>query len=149
MSNEYIKSTMVSKCLRAVGLAWISLLLPVLVGCSPPTSTIKGKVTFEDEPITTGTIAFVSQNGKVTTGNIEFGDYKVSGVEIGPGARVAVMSHEPSPMMQPPTGPIQQAPDQQTLKYVPIPGRYADHEESGLTYDVVEGEQTRDFQLQP
>lgn len=125
-----------------------SVVFSMTLGCNPPTSTINGKVTFKDEPITTGTIAFVSQNGKVISGNIEFGKYEVSGVEIGPGATVVIMSHEPSPMMQPPTGPLFEEPEKDPLKYVPIPAKYGNHELSGLKVDVVQGKQTHDFTLQ-
>lgn len=119
------------------------------IGCGPTPATITGKVTFEGKPITTGTIAFLAQNGKVVSGNIWQGEYQVEGVEIGPGARVSVISHHPSPMMRPPTGPIEDVPQQKTLEFVPIPDRYASAAESGLSCEVVEGVQTHNFSLKP
>jgi hypothetical protein len=123
------------------------VLLTAAAGCGQKAATISGKVTFQEVPITTGTIAFISQNGKVFSGNIEEGKYTVTGVEVGPDATVTVMSHVPSPMMQPPTGPIAGVPNRKPLKYVPIPDRYGDPKRSGLSCQVMEGAQTCDFAL--
>lgn len=123
------------------------MLLMGAAGCGQRVATISGKVTFQDVPITTGTIAFISQNGKVVSGNIEEGNYTVTGVEVGSDATVTVMSHVPSPMMQPPTGPKAGVPIRAPLKYVPIPDRYGDPKRSGLTCQVIEGTQTCDFAL--
>ena len=123
------------------------MLLSAAAGCGQRAATISGKVTFQDVPITTGTIAFISQNGTVVSGTIEGGIYTVTGVEIGPDATVTVMSHVPSPMMQPPTGPEAGVPVRAPLKYVPIPDRYSDPKRSGLTCQVIEGRQTRNFAL--
>ena len=143
-----------SKCGRScnsfASISGLAIVVTVLcLGCGPTPSAISGKVTYEGKPITTGTIVFVSQNGKVVSGNIWQGEYQVEGVEIGPGANVSVISHVPSPMMRPPTGPIEDIPQRESLEFVPIPDRYASASKSGLVCEVVEGEQTHDFSLQP
>lgn len=118
-------------------------------GCGQQSGTISGNVSFQDKPISIGTIAFISQDGIVASGTIENGIYTVEGVEVGPNATVTVTSHVPSPMMHPPTGPVAGAPTHQPLTYVPIPDRYSDPKQSGLVHEVIAGPQTRDFDLQP
>ncbi|WP_146452765.1 hypothetical protein [Bythopirellula polymerisocia] len=125
------------------------LLLGIVMGCGPKSASVSGKVTLQDVPITTGTIAFISTKGIVSTGNIENGNYYVTGLEIGFEATVTVTSHAPSPMMQPPRGPVDGAPIQPPMKYIPIPDRYGDSNLSGLTCQVIEIEQTKDFDLKP
>jgi len=91
----------------------------------------------------------MSQNGKVASGNIEEGNYSITGLEVGPGARITVTSHPPSPMMVPPTGTDAGTPVYDPKHFVRIPDKYKDVTRSGLTYDVVEGTQTKNFDLQP
>ena len=145
MTDCFVSRKRITSWLCLVVLASVQL----CIGCGPTPATITGKVTFEGKPITTGSIAFLTQNGKVVSGNIWQGEYQVVGVEIGPKARVSVISHHPSPMMRPPTGPIEDVPQRESLEFVPIPDRYASAAESGLFCDVVEGEQTHDFSLKP
>lgn len=140
------KTTMRNFCSRTIA---TTMLLLATTGCGDKKGTISGKVTFEEMPIPVGTIAFISQNGKVASGTIEQGRYSVTEAEVGPLATVTVMSHPPSPMVHPPTGPADGAPVYPPGQYVPIPDRYADTKRSGLTCDVVEGTQTHDFVLQP
>ncbi|QEG36379.1 hypothetical protein [Bythopirellula goksoeyrii] len=125
------------------------LLLSMVTGCGPKSARISGKVTLQDVPITTGTIAFISKNGKVTSGNIENGNFVVVGAQVDPNTSVTVTSHTPSPMMQPPQGPMKSVSDEPQLKYVPIPDRYGNSDSSDLKCEVVEGEQKIDFDLQP
>lgn len=120
-----------------------------LAGCGSEGASISGVVTYESIPIATGTIAFAGESGKVATGNIEDGHYYVTDVEVGPGSIVTISSHVPSPMMQPPTGPTDGFVESKPLEYVKIPLRYSDRNRSGLTYDVVEGEQVFNIDLKP
>jgi len=124
--------------------------LTLLSGCGEnELATVSGKVAFQEEPISVGTITFVCQNGKVVSGNIEDGKYTVGGLEVGSNANIAITTHEPSPMMRPPTGPEEGVPELPPLKYVEIPERYGDPKQSGLTYQIAEGTQTHDLVLQP
>ena len=118
------------------------------LGCGSDTGTITGKVTFQEEPITIGTIAFIGPSGTVASANIQDGDYTVADVERG-AATVTVTSHEPSPMMHPPTGPDPNAPPPPPLKYIPIPERYSNLKRSGVSYTVGPGKQTYDIVLEP
>lgn len=120
----------------------------VTVGCGSNTGTITGNVTFQGEPITIGTIAFIGLSGTVASATIQDGSYTLSDAETGL-ATVTVTSHEPSPMMHPPTGPDPNAPPPPPLKYVPIPDRYSNPKRCGVTYTVRPGKQTYDVVLEP
>jgi hypothetical protein len=126
----------------------LALLAVTAVGCGSSAGTVTGKVTFQGEPITIGTIAFIGPTGKVVSATIRDGAYTASDVETGL-ATVTVTSHEPSPMMHPPTGPDPSAPPPPPLKYVPIPDRYSNAKRSGVTYTVRPGKQTYDVALKP
>ena len=118
------------------------------IGCGPSTATVAGKVTFQGDLITIGTIAFIGPSGKVASATIQDGAYAVADVETGL-ATVTVTSHEPSPMMHPPTGPDPNAPPPPPLKYVPIPERFSNLKRSRVTYTVRPGKQTYDVVLKP
>lgn len=118
-------------------------------GCGQKDAAISGKVTFQGAPIPVGTIAFIGQDGKVVSGTIDKGTYSVTGVGVGSNVTVTVMSHPPSPMMHPPTGPADGGPVYPPGQYVPIPERFGDPKNSGLTCDVKAGTQTHDFALKP
>jgi hypothetical protein len=126
----------------------MALLAVTAVGCGSSAGTVTGKVTFQGEPITIGTIAFIGPTGKVVSATIQDGAYTASDVETGL-ATITVTSHEPSPMMHPPTGPKPGEPAPPPLKYVPIPERYSNAKRSGVTYTVRPGKQTYDVALKP
>jgi hypothetical protein len=66
-------------CLFAV----FCLSLPFLSGCGKGRATVKGKVTFNSQPLTVGTVGFVC-DGQTTTGQIKpDGTYIVKDVPVG------------------------------------------------------------------
>ena len=79
------------------------------------------------------------------------GKYTVKGIEPGL-AKVTVITLPPSKGGLPPRGgkPVE-APatfsSSPSGKYVPIPQRYGNVEQSGLTYEIKAGSQTKDFDL--
>jgi hypothetical protein len=56
-----------------------------LVGCSRPTGTISGKVTYKGEPVKIGNISFVSTEGQTTVSAIlaEDGTYTIPTISVG------------------------------------------------------------------
>lgn len=129
-------------------------------GCGGPTAPketqhveVSGKVLFKGNPLPGGSVIFVAEKGGFSsTGRIEpDGSYKVN-APIG-NVKVAVETEHlktqqaPSSAeieMRKATGAQQQAPG----KYVPIPPKYADAANSGLTYVVGEGPQTYDIKME-
>lgn len=119
-------------------------MLLFIAGCGgKPTGTVSGKVTFRSEPVAMGTIAFLATDGTVCSAMIRDGRYAVSKVPVGP-VTLTVSAHAPPPTVS----PDGRGPDRMP-KSIPIPERYADHKNSGLTFDVVSGSQVYDVDLQP
>lgn len=130
--------------------------LVALLGCGgPPSGTVKGRVTYKGEPVVLGTIAFHAADGRVASGSISGGEYRVEKIPVGP-ATLTVQAHPPAaPLLPPPgeNGPsgsaTQFAAAVARRTFVALPARYADKNASGLTYAVRNGGQTHDLTLAP
>jgi hypothetical protein len=154
-------------------------LLSVVMGCSKPTGSITGKVTFKDAPVKGGSITFSSteglpqasgvilEDGTYSIPSITAGSYKVlinteqynpnkggSGFDKGrkqqPGNPKA-NEKEDIPGKTIPGGassnPADMAAAKSGERYVKIPEKYNKAETTDLTYTVVSGAQTKDFEL--
>ncbi|MEA1951645.1 MAG: hypothetical protein U9N87_09680 [Planctomycetota bacterium] len=135
--------------LRSSSIVGLSLLVLLLNSCGGrPTGVVSGKITYNNQPLSLGTVAMIAEDGTVASGMISDGRYKVEEVPVGP-AKIMVHVYPPSPMMHPPTGPAAGAKQKPRLTFVPIPDRYTDASRSGLTYTVAKGPQTHDLVLGP
>ncbi len=111
----------------AAALLWLS-------GCHhqpvvhPDRATVRGAVTFGDQPLPGGSVTFIStaDPGQRATGILKSdGTFTIADVPIGP-VRVAVDT-EPMRFGAP-------------TRFVPIPAKYTRPESSGFSYDVQPGE---------
>ncbi len=145
--------------LRAAAPGWRPFLaVPVLavlsaVGCGSGKGTVTGQVQYEGRLLPSGQISFLGQTGEkqVVNGGIVNGMYTVAGVPTGP-VKITVRTLPPAVGGVPPHGapPIQ--PSGTTLpqtsgEYIPIPPRYADPNQSSLSYQVKWGRQTHNIDL--
>jgi hypothetical protein len=126
---------------------------------------VSGKVLFQNQPLPGGRITFVSKDSPQFSGsgNIDAnGQYKVdapvgetkvsvdnqmlapSGGAVGKGGK----GPGPPTAMPGLKRPGSEAPLSEKGRYVPIPAKYANPDESGLTYTVKKGAQTKDFTLE-
>ena len=126
------------------------MLLSITSGCDsgPTTGDISGKVTIDGEPLPYGTIAFLAEDGASGSGTIENGRYQATEVPVGD-YKVVVQSMQVPPMMSAP-GETSSAPKEggrSSLRYIPIPAKYADAKQSDLTVTIAEGVQMHDFEL--
>jgi len=140
--------------------AWlVPAALLLLAGCGEGKGDISGVVTVKGDPLPFGKITFTSENKyhKTISAFIIRGKYTIQDFPAGP-AKVSIESLRPPTKEQiekakkdPPLGVEQPIPPELTegapLKYVPISGKYADAEKSGLTYTVERGSQPKDFDL--
>jgi hypothetical protein len=122
-------------------------------GCGSRRATITGEVKYNGAPLPAGTITFLVQAGEkqVVAAEIVDGKYTVKGIDVGQ-AKVAVMTLPPAKGGLPPRGgKAVEAPSTFSSspagKYVPIPLKYANPDQSGLTYEIKPGSQTKDFDL--
>jgi hypothetical protein len=141
----------------------VSLL--VLAGCSAQAGReghawIKGKITFQNKPLSGGSIHFFQDQEKVGstmirpdgsyTAEIPLGQVKVAieTVSVKYQDREAILKimkeNGYDVDQRKPNSPAFTAPKG---TYVDIPERFSDPEKSGLEYTVVRGQQTWDFEL--
>src|SRR4051812_47169973 len=121
-------------CLAGLVVALVS------AGCAPGSGSVKGKVLFRGQPLTTGTVVFYDAANNAPSSPISSdGSFAISKVATGK-ARIAVVM--PMPIALP--GEAKAV----SLRQVsPVPTKYADPEQSGLTCEVTGGNQTHDLQL--
>ena len=128
----------------------VALLLAFVAGCSrsAPTGDVSGVVRFDGNPLPSGTVAFVGEDGRSKSAMIQGdGTYHISKAPAGP-VKITVQTFPPSPGVVPPDTPPASV-KQASLRYVQIPEHYSDHTRSGLTYTVEPGTQTHDIDLVP
>jgi hypothetical protein len=141
--------------------------LILVAGCTSHGS-VSGKVSYKGKTLPAGLVTFIPEAGKGHPFNAEIqedGSYTVNKVPTGP-VKILVKTTEPP---KPParTGPggvgIHMGPPEGALpegvknpladlkaeaaKYVKIPPKYADAEQSDLTYTVTSGAQNYDIEL--
>jgi len=134
-------------------LALATLIVLSAWGCGPSVGSISGTVKYHGAPLPSGTISFLSQAGEkqVVASDIVDGKYTIKAIQPGP-AQVIVATIPPSKGGTPPGGGKGiEAPNPGPApgKYVPIPAKYSNPEQSGLTYEIKSGSQTKDFDLTP
>lgn len=134
-----------------------------LAGCSQKQrATVKGKISFMKQPLTAGTVAFVTADGRTGSGIIKAnGEYLVSDAPVGettitvttPKAPMGPMPNMP----QAPPGnkgmPKEMMPagyeEGKAVRIVSAPESYAKTETSKLKYTVKPGAQDYDIELTP
>jgi hypothetical protein len=144
----------------------VALFLALLagLGCGSSTGTVTGKVTFNGQPVTSGSVVFHGADGRVDSGLLDTqGNYTITRAPVGT-VKVAVMAAKSSTKVVgggappgPPAGKgkLKQGPDSTekpipaTVEKSPIPERYYDPEKSGLVYTVTSGTQVIDIDLKP
>jgi hypothetical protein len=119
-------------------------------GCGRGKGSITGEVKYQGRLLPIGDIAFMSQEGdqQVRHADIIDGKYSIPGIEAGR-AKVVVTTWQPQPPKKSGFGTAPAPPPATVPKYIPIPKRYGDPEQSGLTYEIKVGAQTKDFDLDP
>lgn len=148
---------------RTYVLIFISGAMLLAGGCASK-ATITGTVTYKGKPIPSGSITFTPESGApLVNAPIRDGKYTAESVPTGD-AKVSItslyMNRSSSPMMDPnkrdKLAPPKDAPPeaqkayQRTPEFKPglkIPEKYTDPEQSGLSYTVQRGSQTKDFNL--
>jgi hypothetical protein len=155
---------------RACGLGVLLFVVSAQAGCtsSRARSVVKGKITFSNRPITSGTISFISDDNKHTgAGPIkQDGTYTVNDAPVG-NVKIVVTVPRQMPMMggrggsnmpKPPKDskmPAEMIPPDWTEpkapagNQTPVPEKYTKADSTPLTYTVTAGEQTHDINLTP
>jgi hypothetical protein len=117
----------------------LAILVVVSVGCSKPgyqleTAPVRGTVTLDGQPMTSGYVVVPTTRGRMASGKIELdGTFVLSTYEDGDGAQVGT-----HPVIVNEVPPDEFSPN--TDERVPIPPRYTSAGTSELTVDVQLGE---------
>lgn len=135
------------------------LFLMAAVGCGGRTAAVSGKVTYKGEPLTAGYVIFHASDGRADSGRIGGdGNYTVYKAPVGD-VKVAIRTADPN--RRPPPAGLSKSknavkrPDSESTgtdsigKFVSIPARYQDPEQSGFTFAVKPGQQTINLELKP
>jgi hypothetical protein len=117
-------------------------------GCTPGFGDISGKVTYKGKPVAGATIMFYDvANNSVPAIVDADGNYKVEKVAAGT-AKIAILVPIPIVFASPTgKGGGTFSTDKPALTPPKIPAKYSNPEQSGLTYEVKKGPQTKDFAL--
>jgi hypothetical protein len=130
----------------------VLLFAVTVAGCSKPRGQVSGKVFFQGEPLDSGTVTIVGQdNYKAYCAIGPDKTYSFDNVPLGP-AKIAFESHHRVPpgfQNGKPPPKIAQVKEERPAPPLPIPEKYKNPEESGLTFTVTAGKQTFHIKLNP
>ena len=120
----------------------LGILTIALAGCGGPVNTgiLTGTVSYQGEPLTSGTVLVKADDGRAGNANIhEDGTYRIETAPAG-AVKLAVMTFPPSPAVVPPnTDP--KTIKQPSLKYTKLPEHYHDFATAGLSTTVEAGKE--------
>lgn len=130
--------------MRAVLVASMGLAIGILGGCGGaperPKAPVSGQITYQGNPLDHGRVVFIHDSGHGASGDIgPDGRYTLEAI-VGHNA-VLVECKDPNATSTVPGRPGM--PVQASL----IPEHYGDHQKSGLTFEVQEGDNSADFAL--
>ena len=129
---------------QLLNLVWSIGLLAVLAGCGPagpPMGEVTGTVTYKGQPLVTGDVLFVPETANLPYAQAriaEDGTFQMQTEEHGNGVPVGKYQVMITSLKD--LGP-------ENGMLALIPARYSSTAESGLTAEVVDGENTVDFAL--
>jgi hypothetical protein len=136
-------------------LCLVTIVALAMVGCAPKKGVVSGVVTYKGKPVPNAAVTFHGPNG-TTGGGVSGpdGKYTVNEAPVG-SVKIAVATTPPITLpgpagaAKPPSGlPGGLEDPMQGMKYVPLPAKYADTEQSGLTLTVTGGKQDYNIDLQ-
>lgn len=133
------------------GLAGLCV-LAALPGCGAKTknAVLSGKVTFKNAPVTGGTIVLhpqgnappvqgtIDTDGKFSFGGVPKGTYTITFDTEGVRKSLAAVQ-----------GMKQKPPGYEGRAYVHLPAKYTNPKLSKLTWDIHQGQESKDFDLKP
>lgn len=144
--------------LRLIAVVVLAGLVTGQTGCDPyevrlpeTGATLEGTVRYGNEPVPLALVVVMGEHGSAT-GQVEQGRYKVENVPLGPvkigvnteAARGQLISQE---MAQSYKGPGGKGGGSPPPRFVSVPSKYAEPENSGLTTTIQKGANTFDIVL--
>ncbi|HBI46734.1 MAG TPA: hypothetical protein DDY78_28355 [Planctomycetales bacterium] len=121
------------------------------LGCGGGRGNVSGEVKYSGQPLAAGDITFIFEDGEKQQVHADVidGKYTLPPTQTGK-AKVTITATAPNTAHGPlPAGATVTGPSVSPEKYVPIPQKYSNLDQSGLTYDVKGGDQKKNFDLTP
>ena len=121
-----------------------------VVGCGGgSTGSITGTVKYGGQPLHAGSITFLGQGGQnqATHADIVDGKYRIPSMQTGTAKVTVAAAPMPQQPGRLPNGTL--PPPADPRQYPQIPAKYSRPDQSGLTYNVKSGSQTKGFDLTP
>ncbi len=129
------------------------LALPLVTGCAGQAKgTVSGKVTYQGKALSSGYVTFTADKGPPLHADIQSdGSYRLENVPVGP-VKIGVQpkaSQEAMRAIGMPRGPkdVDKVKAAVADRETKLPSKYADPNQSGLTYTVTNGPQQHDIDL--
>ena len=153
-----MRQTVAAKRCRLTGATLLMLLSLWVAGCGKSASSVSGKVSYKGQPVKGGVVTFLGANS--WTGNSaisEDGSYSIAQVPKGKvQITVDTRALKPNPMAAKMPGPppgtynpnAQNGTTPSADRYVAIPDKYADKDQSGLSFESQGGKQTFDIKME-
>ena len=128
----------------------VFLLVLSVIGCggNPNEGEVSGTVTYQGQPLPTGTVSFLDSSNKwLASSAINKGNYALrSKVPTGP-VKITVTTQGSRPGGRAPKSGITNKAGK-PLVVIPIPAKYGSADQSGLTYTVKPGANEYNIELQ-
>jgi len=124
-------------------------LLVALAGCGPSQATVRGKVTYQEKPLTSGEVHLVGGSGPSRSALITpQGTFEIHNAPIGQVAVAVVSFKSPGPPKVPTATRIVVKEIEEVSPRLPaIPTKYGDIKTSGLVFTISPGRQSLDIEL--
>ncbi len=130
----------------------VGVLMVSLPGCGQSQAVVRGRVTYNSNPLTSGQVHLVGGNGPARSGFISSeGTYEIRDAPVGE-VKAAVVSYKSAGTSKGPTvgkadPDAEQVVNEPAPRASAIPTKYNDVKTSGLAYTISLGRQTIDIEL--
>jgi hypothetical protein len=143
--NRHPSQARVPQCRRPL----VFLVVLAVIGCENKTvGEITGTVTYQGQPLPTGTVSFWDSNNQCLASAPLFEGKYTAPVKVPVGAVKITVTTPGNSSGSRRTNMVRKNKRGEKISVIPIPAKYGNAEQSGLTYTVKPGANTYNIELQ-